>query len=140
MFPFNVRVYGILIHEGRVLLCRESHRGRKLVKFPGGGLEFGEGPVDALVREFREELKLPVTVTEHLYTTHFFQRSAFDPRHQIISIYYLVRFRDEAPEWAERDSYEWDGRVFIWHDTRTLSADDLTLPIDKYVVPLIPGR
>lgn len=140
MFPFNVRVYGILIHAGRVLLCRESHRGRELVKFPGGGLEFGEGPVDAVVREFREELELPVKVTEHLYTTHFFQRSAFDPRHQIISIYYLIRFRDEVPEWAERGSYEWDGRVFIWHDTRDLSADDLTLPIDKYVVSLIPGR
>ncbi len=77
---FNVRVYGILINEQKqVLVSDEFIRGSYYTKFPGGGLEFGEGTRDCLKREFMEEMNLKVEIGEHIYTTDFFQLSAFNP-------------------------------------------------------------
>src|SRR5687768_5937786 len=91
MFRFNVRVYGILINEKKqVLVCDELIKGKKYTKFPGGGLEHGEGTRDCLVREFMEEMNLKVEVLEHIYTIDYYQQSAFFPDHQIISIFYRV--------------------------------------------------
>src|SRR5436189_3652887 len=87
----SVRVYGILLDESRqVLVSDEFIRGSYYTKFPGGGLEFGEGTRDCLKREFMEEMSLQVDVGEHIYTTDFFQLSAFNPAHQIVSIYYFA--------------------------------------------------
>ena len=84
---FNIRVYGLLINEQKqVLVSDELIRGMYITKFPGGGLEFGEGTRDCLQREFMEEMNLNVTIGDHLYTTDYFQMSAFNPEHQIISI------------------------------------------------------
>src|SRR5829696_4532291 len=88
---FNLRVYGVLINEKKqVLVSDELIRGAAITKFPGGGLEFGEGTRDCLKREFQEEMALEVEVRDHIYTTDFFQLSAFNPSHQIISIYYFA--------------------------------------------------
>ncbi|MEP6712577.1 MAG: NUDIX domain-containing protein, partial [Ferruginibacter sp.] len=88
---FNIRVYGILINEQQqVLVSDEFIRGQYITKFCGGGLEQGEGTIDCLKREFLEEMNLAVEVTSHLYTTDFYQQSAFNPAHQLISIYYYV--------------------------------------------------
>ena len=96
MFRFNVRVYGVLINEQeQVLVSDEYIRGNYYTKFPGGGLEFGEGTRDCLKREFLEEMKLNVEVGSHIYTTDYFQLSAFHPEHQIISIYYQVRAKEQ---------------------------------------------
>ena len=74
---FNIRVYGILFGEGKkVLVSDEFIRGNYYTKFPGGGLDFGEGTRDCLKREFKEEMDLDVLVTDHLYTTDLIQMSA----------------------------------------------------------------
>src|SRR5918912_59160 len=87
----NLRVYGILRGENnRVLVSDEYIRGGLYTKFPGGGLEFGEGTRDCLKREFKEEMDLEIKVGDHIYTTDYFQISAFNPNHQIISIYYFA--------------------------------------------------
>jgi len=143
---FNLRVYGILIDEyKRVLVSDEYIRGNYYTKFPGGGLEFGEGTRDCLKREFKEEMDLNVEVGEHLYTTDFFQLSAFNPGHQIISIYYFasalepirapLRSRPFQFDQREMDMYQRTGetetfRFINWDD---FSADSVTLPIDKIV-------
>ncbi|MFM2327645.1 MAG: hypothetical protein RIR31_1847, partial [Bacteroidota bacterium] len=60
---FNIRVYGILINENKqVLVSDEFIRGMQITKFPGGGLEFGEGTRDCLKREFMEEMNLEVAI------------------------------------------------------------------------------
>src|SRR6201991_2084726 len=88
---FNVRVYGILLGENKkVLVSDEFIRGDYYTKFPGGGLEFGEGTRDCLKREFKEEMDLEVKITDHIYTTDFFQMSAFSAGQQIIAIYYFA--------------------------------------------------
>src|ERR1700760_4067827 len=88
----NLRVYGILLGENKkVLVSDEYIRGEYFTKFPGGGLEFGEGTRECLKREFKEEMDLEVEVLDHIYTTDFFQMSAFNPEYQILSIYYFVK-------------------------------------------------
>src|SRR5690242_18666928 len=87
----TLRVYGILVNEQKqVLVSDEYIRGGYYTKFPGGGLEFGEGTRDCLKREFMEEMGLSVSVGDHIYTTDYFQESAFRPGQQIISIYYFA--------------------------------------------------
>ena len=46
MNQFNIRVYGLWIREGRILVTDEFRLGTFMTKFPGGALEFGEGTID----------------------------------------------------------------------------------------------
>lgn len=142
---FNVRVYGILTNDqNEILVADEAFvNGNLATKFPGGGLELGEGTIDGLKREFIEETGIEVEVTEHFYTTDFFVPSFFDINadSQIISIYYLCesknwksiktsekKFDFEFIKGKEAESFRW---VSVYHlDKET----DITLPIDKVVV------
>jgi 8-oxo-dGTP diphosphatase len=147
---FNLRVYGVLVNDNKqVLVSDEYIRGSYITKFPGGGLEFGEGTRDCLRREFLEEMNLKVEVGEHIYTTDYFQISAFNPAHQIISIYYFVKalegiaapLRDKPFDFDENqlNVYEATGETetFRFIDWDSFSEADLTLPIDKIVAGLL---
>jgi ADP-ribose pyrophosphatase YjhB (NUDIX family) len=147
---FNIRVYGILFNEqGQVLLSDEYIRGQYYTKFPGGGLEFGEGTRDCLKREFKEEMDLEVEVGDHIYTTDFFQVSAFNREHQIVSVYYYakavepIRFslREKPFDFNEKElqAYEECGETetFRFVSMKDFSVDMLSLPIDKIVAKMI---
>src|SRR5437868_10615208 len=108
---FNIRVYGILINEARqVLVSDEFIRANYYTKFPGGGLEFGEGTRDCLKREFKEEMDLNVEVGDHLYTTDFFQMSAFNSKYQILSIYYFANALEEIKAPLRTKPFDFDER------------------------------
>ncbi len=52
-------VAGVVIREGKVLLARHTYgNGKGLLITPGGYLEYGETPQDALKREFLEETNI----------------------------------------------------------------------------------
>src|ERR1035437_521520 len=142
MKTFNVRVYGLLFNEKKeVLVTDEFINGVKITKFPGGGLEFGEGTIECVIREFMEELGWKVEVINHFYTTDFFQISAFNENKQIISIYYSLKLIDKSKELPIRftetkfDFNEGikDDQVFKWLSINADLTDDLTFPIDKRV-------
>jgi 8-oxo-dGTP diphosphatase len=150
MHHFNLRVYGILISEkNQVLVSDEWIRGNYYTKFPGGGLEFGEGTRDCLKREFAEEMNLQVKVGNHIYTTDYFQLSAFNPEHQIISIYYYAKALEEitAPlrtrpfdfDEAQIKTYEAtrETETFRFINREDFSPDSVTLPIDKIVAEIV---
>ncbi len=150
MNQFNIRVYGILINEEKKLLVSDEYiRGKYYTKFPGGGLEFGEGTRDCLKREFIEEMNLKVEVLDHIYTTDYFQESAFRPGDQIISIYYYVkplelinvRLSDIEFDFDEEQliRYKQNNEIetFRFIDWEKVSEDSVTLPIDKIVVKMI---
>lgn len=87
----TVRVYGFLENaQGQVLVSAERFRGQPLVKYPGGGVEWGEGIREALVREFQEELQLDVVVEDLVFFNEFPVISAFDPEVQVFSFFYRV--------------------------------------------------
>lgn len=127
MEGFNLRVYGIWIHGDKLLVNEELIKGRTVVKFPGGGMDLGEGTIDCLKREWKEELDLDIEVLEHFYTTDFYQPSAFD-NSQVISIYYLVAASIPSVI-VNRVPNE---RTY-WMELNKLNADTFSLPIDKIV-------
>lgn len=150
---FTIRVYGILKDEAnRILVSDEYIRGGYYTKFPGGGLEFGEGTRDCLKREFKEEMDLEVEVGEHLYTTDFFQMSAFKDGDQILSIYYWVKALEPIKAPLRSSPFDFDedqlkiyGQTkeiesFRFIDIEDFSAKSVTLPIDKVVAELIAKR
>jgi len=150
---FNIRVYGILQGKNReVLVSDEFIRGGQYTKFPGGGLEFGEGTRDCLKREFLEEMNLAVQVKDHLYTTDFFQMSAFNPDHQIISIYYRVEALEEISvplrtrlfdfDEAQMEIYRKTGETetFRFIPWESFSTESVSMPIDKVVAELLKPK
>lgn len=153
MHRFNIRVYGILVNDKKqVLVSDEFIRGNYYTKFPGGGLEFGEGTRDCLKREFKEEMDLEVEVGNHLYTTDFFQISAFRPEDQIISIYYWVKALEEIKAPLRDNLFDFDEKqlevynrtgeteTFRFIDWNNFSEESVTLPIDKIVAGMVKEK
>ena len=52
----NVRSYGLIIKNQKILVCNENINNFSATKFPGGGVEKNESPENALIREIKEEL------------------------------------------------------------------------------------
>ena len=150
---FNIRVYGILINEKRqVLVSDEFIRSAYMTKVPGGGLEFGEGTKECLAREFMEEMNLKIKVGGHIYTTDFYQQSAFNAAHQIISIYYFAEALEPITAPLRNKPFDFDAqqlkmyektgetetfRFINWED---FSEDTVNLPIDKIVAEMIKQK
>jgi 8-oxo-dGTP diphosphatase len=146
----SVRVYGILINKAnQVLVSDEYIRGNYFTKFPGGGLEIGEGTRDCLKREFLEEINLAVEVGEHIYTTDFYQQSAFNAAHQILSIYYFVQPLHAIAIPIKTKPFDFDEQQMLTYSKtqqiesiRFIDAVDfspavVSLPIDKIVANLL---
>jgi ADP-ribose pyrophosphatase YjhB (NUDIX family) len=142
MYPFNVRVYGLLINDrNEILISDEQEYGMQFAKFPGGGLEHGEGLIDGLKREFVEECNVEIEVLSHFYTTDFYIKSAFNDS-QIISIYYLVKNITPLNLMFKTTPFDFDGesdvlQSFRWVNMADLKPEDVTFPIDRYVVKLL---
>ena len=143
---FTVRVYGLIINEkNEILVSDETYFGFKMTKFPGGGLEYGEGPVECLLREAVEEFGQPVEVLDHFYTTDFFQESTFFKGYQVICIYYLARFISEIAfkisvipfDFPDSGKNEQSFRLIRLSE---LSEDHFTFPADKKVGELIQRK
>jgi len=142
---FNVRVYGICILNDKVLVADEFINGREITKFPGGGLEFGEGTIDCVRREFIEETGQEIEVLSHFYTTDFFVASAFNPQSQVISIYYTVRFIAEPVFEVKYKRFDFidrtgDSFVFRWIPITEISEDHFTFVIDKKVAQKLKAK
>lgn len=133
---FNIRVYGLLINElSQVLVSDECRNGFPFTKFPGGGMEFGEGFKGTLIREFQEELNIEIEVGKLFYFNEFYQESAFNPNHQLISFYYLVDFADWKKILADQHEVPLteDGEKHRWVYLSDLDVHDFSFPIDKIV-------
>lgn len=134
---FNIRVYGILQDAvGRVLVSHERIRGEAYCKFPGGGLEYGEGPKEGVIREFQEELNITVSVDKLLYVTDFFIQSAFKDEDQIVSIYYRVSSNElnsiqTVDEWPSAEAVIGEKQIFQWVDPKDLRHGKLSFPGDR---------
>ena len=142
---FNVRVYGLLINEANeVLLSDEQEYGMRFTKFPGGGLEFGEGLADGLKREFIEECNAEIEIISHFYTTDFFVKSAFNDS-QVISVYYLVKNINPLSLAFKDTVFNFDGegdvlQAFRWVKIGGLADEVLMFPTDQHVAKLLMER
>lgn len=143
MSYFNVRVYGLLINDNdELLISDEQSGGRIFSKFPGGGLELGEGLIDALKREYMEECNAEIDVLDHLYTTDFYEQSSFNDS-QILSIYYLVKEVNPLSlkfKTVAFDFEEGEVQSFRWIPLDKLEASHVTFKTDQKVVDILLSR
>jgi 8-oxo-dGTP diphosphatase len=138
---FVIRIYGIVLNErNEVLLTDEYQLGMKMTKFPGGGLHFGEGTIDCLKREFREECNgQEIENIRHFYTTDFFQKALFYANHQLISIYYRADLIKPFTFKISDNPFDFDkmenGRQsFRWVSLENATPEMLSFPVDRIVM------
>lgn len=137
---FVIRVYGIIINDNNeVLLSDEYQLGIKMTKFPGGGLEFGEGTIDGLKREFKEECSgQEIKNMVHFYTTDFFQKALFHENKQLLSIYYTAKLVLPVKFQISKKPFDFQedkngNQSFRWVKINSLNEVEITFPIDKFV-------
>jgi ADP-ribose pyrophosphatase YjhB (NUDIX family) len=138
---FTIRVYGIIInHKKEVLISDEFQLGVKMTKFPGGGLEFGEGTIDCLKREFREECNgQEIKNISHFYTTDFYQKALFYENMQLLSIYYFAELQESLQFKISEKPFDFEkmengNQSFRWVQIKNLNVDEFTFPIDKFAM------
>ena len=127
---FNLRVYGILVRNKNILLSKESYQGKSLIKFPGGGIEYGEGIIESLKREWREEVPCDIRIESLFYVTDYFIQSAFVKEDQIVSFYYTVN-TDYEIENAKAE------HQLAWVKADPHNAHKLTFAQDREVFRLV---
>jgi 8-oxo-dGTP diphosphatase len=137
---FTIRVYAIILNEEKnaILVSDEFQKNMRMTKFPGGGLQFGEGTIDCLKREAMEEFGQEIEITDHFYTTDFFQKAFFYEDRQLISIYYLAELMEPPKFKISNKPFDFEDDVegkqsFRWIKIIDINTDTFTLPIDKKV-------
>ena len=140
---FTIRVYALIINDrSEVLVTDEFQVNRRMTKFPGGGMQFGEGPIDCLKRELKEECNQEIEGIEHFYTTDFYQRALFWDDYQLVSIYYLVKLNGQAQFRISTEAFDFaemtnGSQSFRWVSAELLNTDEFTFTIDKHVALLL---
>lgn len=143
---FVIRVYGLFVNSQKEILISDEYQlDMKMTKFPGGGMHFGEGTKDCLKREIMEEMGQEIEIAEHFYTTDYFQPTYFYDNFQLVSIYYLAKFKNELKFKISTKPFDFselkNGNMsFRWVSIAQLSEKDMTFPVDQKVVGLLKQR
>ena len=97
-------VAGVVRRNGRVMICQrrpEVHNGLKW-EFPGGKLEKGESPEQALARELREELGIEALVGGILGTVRYRY-----PEKEVLVMFFDCRILRGEPKTLDCNAIEW---------------------------------
>lgn len=101
----------IIVEGGRVLLTQRK-RGSHLEgmwEFPGGKVEDGEDPKDALVRELREELGLEADVGDIVEVTFH----AYETKSVLLLFYRATRKAGSEPRALDVAAFDWADRTAL---------------------------
>ena len=137
---FNVRIYFFLISNkideshSQVLLSDEILGGKQCTKWPGGGLEFGEGPRDCARREAREELGQEIELGPLVHATGGFVRSAWRPEEQVLCHYYVARLKGPATFRVTDNPFDFEdggAQSFRWESMQDFDLQQLTFATDR---------
>jgi ADP-ribose pyrophosphatase YjhB (NUDIX family) len=140
---FIIRAYALIINDNNeILLSDEYVLDTLMTKFPGGGLEYGEGILDCLHREAQEEMRQDIEITGHFYTTEYFQPAFFYDNSQLISVYYKAKLKEPPLFKISETPFDFPFKTngsqsFRWKKISELSPSDLTFPIDKVVTGML---
>jgi 8-oxo-dGTP diphosphatase len=92
-------------------------------EFPGGKMEPGEAPEEALVREIQEELSTDISVDKFLYTVDYDY-----PKFHLTMHCYMCSLLSEALHLNEHEAARWLNKDEI-HSVNWLPADEILLPM-----------
>lgn len=130
----SCRIYGVLLEGRKVLMTRSRFFDKQFVNFPGGGIELGEAPLDALLREYREETRLSIRPARVLYASEGLHVSSLRPL-QIVSVYWLVeRLSGEL----RLEGNSTDVLNLFWADARAVPTDEM-FPSDREFAARLPA-
>ena len=90
---FSYRVAGVCIHDGKILLQKPTDDTAYAI--PGGHVSFGETHNQTLIREFQEEIGVPIAVGDLLWIGELFFPWGEKQCHQIC-LYYAVELWDDT--------------------------------------------
>jgi len=118
-------VAALIEHQGRILACQRPRGGRfaLLWEFPGGKIEPGETPEQALVRELREELGATAQIGREVFRTTYSSVEICEP---IELIFFSARL---ASDEIQNRQFE----QVAWREAQTLPELDF-LPADRELI------
>ncbi|MBQ1911975.1 MAG: (deoxy)nucleoside triphosphate pyrophosphohydrolase [Bacteroidales bacterium] len=118
-------VAAIIRKDGRIFATQRGYGPWKdWWEFPGGKMEAGESPQEALLREIREELSIDITVDALLKTIHYDY-----PAFHLTMHCFLCSLLEEAPHLNEHEAA-------CWLDAASLDKVNW-LPADLQLLPLL---
>lgn len=124
---FRPSVYGVIIHESKILMLSNKSNGKLF--FPGGGINPAEKLSDALVREVREETGIEIEVGEFLYfKEQFFYWDPGDVAYHMFNFFYVcqpktfILLNDNAVDDEEAEKPRWVDLDIVKNTTDNLET------------------
>lgn len=75
----GIRAVAVIVKNNKVALIHRKKEGKDYWVFPGGGVEEGETPEEAVIREVHEELSLASKVERLLFSVESYPGGNKDP-------------------------------------------------------------
>jgi ADP-ribose pyrophosphatase YjhB (NUDIX family) len=94
----TIRVAGLLVHEGSILMVEQGRGGDRYWLLPGGGVQFGETLSDALKREFDEELGMRVGVQRLVAIVESISPDPAYAKHVVHLVFEISAPMEDLPE------------------------------------------
>lgn len=91
----RVRVAAAIVTNGEILLARHAKNGKSYWLLPGGGVEYGEGLVEAVERELWEEAKVEIHVENLLCVADTIHP---DKHRHIVHVIFAARITAGTPK------------------------------------------
>ena len=112
-------VCAVIVNKERIFACQRGYgEWKDWWEFPGGKIESGESPEEALLREIREELSIDISIDRHLTTVDYDY-----PDFQLTMHSYLCHLKDDIqPHLLEHEAARWLGKGEL-EEVKWLPAD-----------------
>ena len=128
---FHITVKAIVIYHQKILILkrvRSSSDGLGYWELPGGGLEYGETPHEALIRELKEETGLDIKIIKPIYTF-----TAIRPDYQTVGIGFLtIPTNDHVQLSHENTDYQFVSSDELPHYVDKKIYDDIIMTLKEY--------
>lgn len=128
---FHITVKAIVIYNDKVLALKKvkpSTDGYGYWEMPGGGLEYGETPHEALIRELKEETGLDIKIIKPVYTF-----TAIRPNYQTVGIGFLtIPTNDDVHLSNEHTDYKFLTKDELKEILNENIYNDIAYTIDEY--------